>query len=395
VLIEFLPLCWEPVFMLPLLHRHILREISTATAMALALFVFVLLLSNAMGDIFGLVISGKLDVLLFFKLIALLIPYVTAYALPLGMLTGTLIALGRLSAQHEITAMKSVGVGLWQLASAVFLLSSLGVVLGLIVNLHYAPESRAAYKSLIASVVTENPMSFIEPRRFINEFPGAVIYAGEREGNRLGDIWFWKLNDAKQVELFMRGREGAVEYRKAENKLILTLRDGTTEQRKAAGEAGFTESGFNLLDFGELSFEWSLDAVFQKQAARPARVKDMTFAQQMERRKALMEQEVARGSGLSRERLEVQFHIQENCAYAFSVFSMAIFAVPLAIRVGRRESYANLGLALVIAMAFYAMMVAVSWMEGRVALRPDLLIWLPNIIFQSLGLYFLAQVNRH
>jgi lipopolysaccharide export system permease protein len=115
----------------------------------------------------------------------------------------------------------------------------------------------------------------------------------------------------------------------------------------------------------------------------------------MERRKALMEQEVARGSGLSRERLEVQFHIQENCAYAFSVFSMAIFAVPLAIRVGRRESYANLGLALVIAMAFYAMMVAVSWMEGRVALRPDLLIWLPNIIFQSLGLYFLAQVNRH
>lgn len=391
----FLALCWGLFFMLPLLHRHILREISTATALALGLFVFVLLLSNAMGDIFGLVIAGKLDALLFFKLIALLIPYVTAYALPLGMLTGTLIAMGRLSAQHEITAMKSVGVGLGQVATSVFFLSSLSVVLGLIVNLHYAPQSRAAYKALIASVVTENPMSFIEPRRFINEFPGAVIYAGERAGNRLGDIWFWKLNDAKQVELFMRGREGAVDYRKAENRLILTLRDGTTEQRKAAGEAGFTQSGFNLLNFGELSFEWSLDSIFQNQAARPTRIKDMTFAQQMERRKVLKERETVTGNGLSKERLEVQYHVQENCAYAFSIFSLAIFAVPLAIRVGRRESYANLGLALVIAMAFYAMMVAVSWMEGKVALRPDLLIWLPNIIFQSSGLYFLARVNRH
>ena len=89
----------------------------------MGLFVFVLLLGNAMGDIFGLIFAGKLDAVLFFKLLALLIPYVTAYALPLGMLTGTLMAMGRLSAQHEITAMKSAGLGMTQLASPVFFLS--------------------------------------------------------------------------------------------------------------------------------------------------------------------------------------------------------------------------------------------------------------------------------
>ncbi len=381
--------------MFSLLYRHLLREISTATALAMGLFVFVLLLGNAMGDIFGLIFAGKLDAVLFFKLLALLIPYVTAYALPLGMLTGTLMAMGRLSAQHEITAMKSAGLGMAQLASPVFFLSSLGVVAGLIVNLHYAPQSRAAYKNLIASAVTENPLGFIEARRFINEFPGAVIYAGEREGSRLGDVWFWKLDDSKQVELFIRGREGQVEYRKADNALILTLLDGTTEQRKTADDGGSGEAEFNMLDFGELSFEWSLDSVFEARAARPTKLKNMTFAQQMAHRERLKAEEVAAGTGLSKERLQVQFYIQQNCAYAFSIFSLAIFGVPLAIRVGRHESYSNLALALVVALVFYALMIAVSWLAGQVWLRPDLLIWLPNLIFQSLGLYLLARVNRH
>lgn len=381
--------------MLPLLHRHLLREISIATALAMALFVFVLLLGNAMGDIFGLMFAGKLDALLFFKLVALLVPYVTAYALPLAMLTGTLIALGRLSAQHEITAMKSAGLGLTQLASSIFFLSTLGVVAGLIVNLHYGPQSRAAYKNLIATAVTENPLSFIEPRRFINEFPGAVIYAAEREGARLQDVWFWKLDDSREVELFIRGREGQVEYRKAENLLILTLLEGTTEQRKKSSDASLQEAEFNMLDFGELSFEWSLGPVFDARSARPTRLKNMTFAQKMAHRETLKAQEAAAGEGLSKERMQVQFYVQQNCAYAFSIFSLAFFGVPLAIRVGRRESYSNLALALLVALVFYSMMIAVSWLEGQVWLRPDLLIWLPNIIFQSLGIYLLARVNRH
>ena len=94
--------------MLSLLHRHVLKEIVIATSMAMGLFIFVLLTGNALRDVAGLVASGKL-MQLFSSLLGLLIPYVAAYALPLGMLTGTLIASRRLSSQREITAMKSAG----------------------------------------------------------------------------------------------------------------------------------------------------------------------------------------------------------------------------------------------------------------------------------------------
>ena len=56
-------------------------------------------------------------------------------------------------------------------------------------------------------------------------------------------------------------------------------------------------------------------------------------------------------------------HIQKNFALAFSVFSLAVFGVPLAIQVGRKETYANLGIALVIAMTYYFLIIIVSWLE--------------------------------
>lgn len=380
--------------MLNLLHRHILREIIVSTALAMGLFVFVLLVGNALKDILELVVAGKMDGLLFFRLLGLLIPYVAAYALPMGMLTGTLMAVGRLSSQQEITAMKAAGVGLFQIATPVFFISTVGMVIGLVINLHYAPVSRVAYKQLMTSAISENPVSFIEERRFITEFPGAVIYTGSRDGKVLKDVWFWKLDNQRRVELFIRGREGHVDFRPEDNKLVLTLIDGTTEKRDADTPESFA-SELNMLDFGELPFEWSLDDVFGQKKSVKLKVKRMSFAQLMDMRETTLDAEAEAGSGLSKERMKVQFHIQKNCALAFSVFSLAIFGVPLAIRVGRKESYANLGIALVIAMTFYFLLIAVSWLEGYTALRPDLLIWLPNIIFQAVGMWMLQRANRH
>ena len=95
--------------MISTVHRHVLKEILLAAGMAMALFVFVLLVGNALRDIVA-VGCRKLSLAVCTKLLLLLIPYVTAYALPLGMLAGTLIAVGRLAADQKITAMKSAGL---------------------------------------------------------------------------------------------------------------------------------------------------------------------------------------------------------------------------------------------------------------------------------------------
>lgn len=385
-----------------LLHRHVLKSVIVATGLALALFVFVLLTGNAVRDIAELVAAGKLAPMVFLKLLGLLVPYVAAYALPLGVLTGTLVVFGRLSSQREITAMKSVGVGIYQIASPVLLLAFGGMVLAVLVNLHFAPQARLAYKRLLEEAVTQNPVKFIEPKRFIDAFPGYVIYMGGRDGETMKDFWIWELDEERRVRLFLRAREGTIDYDRSGNALVLTLEDGTAERREGANPETLAGREVRSLYFGELPIRLPLERLFGERGRKKADTDELTFAQLMAVRERELEKEAARGGDqpgaggeMTERRLEVQMHLHKNLAMAFSVFSLAVFGVPLAIRVGRGETYANLGVALAVAMSYYFLMVVVSWFEDNRALRPDLLVWLPNLLFQGAGLYLLRRAARH
>ena len=362
----------------------------------MGLFIFVLLVGNALRDVAELVVAGKLNFWVFLKVLGLFIPFVASFALPLGVLTGTLIALGRLSSQREITAMKSAGLSLYQIAAPVFLIAFVGMVAAVLVNLHYAPQSRVEGKALMADALTDNPVGFIEERRFIHEFPGFVIYMGGREGSVMKDFWIWELDEQKRVKLFLRAAEGILDYNEAEKALILTLKDGTAEQRDSENPEAFGDDMPDSLFFGELPIALPLDQLFgEGDRKRKLRTKEMTFAQLMDQRKGELDKEAATGESMTEDRLKVQVHIQKNFALAFSVFSLAVFGVPLAIQVGRKETYANLGIALVVAMTYYFLIIMVSWLEDIPALRPDLLIWLPNLIFQGIGFWMIYRASRH
>lgn len=380
--------------MLSLLHRHVLKEIVIATLMAMGLFVFVLLLGNVMKDVAGLVAAGKLDLVVFLKLLGLLVPYVAVWALPLGVLTGTLIALGRLSSQREITAMKASGVSLYRIAAPVFLIAFFGMLLGAVINLQYGPKAKVAYKQMMADAVTENPISFIEEKRFINEFPGFVIYMGARDGKVMQDFWIWELDDEKRVKLFLRAAEGELDYDRGANALTLTLRNGTAEQRDEDAPEALGETPMRSLFFGELPIELPLNEIFGEKTRRKVKTKELTYAQLMERRDEELALEAETGGPMTDVRSSVQVHIQKNFAMAFSVFSLAIFGIPLAIQVGRKETYANLAIALVIAMTYYFLMIVVSWLEEVPSLRADLLVWAPNLVFQSIGLFLMHRASR-
>lgn len=381
--------------MLPLLHRYILKEVLTATGMAMGLFVFVLLLGNLLKDVASLVAAGKLGIWVFLKLLALLIPYVASYALPLGVLTGTLISLGRLSSQQEVTAMKSSGMSLYQIAAPVFLISFFGMVAGILINLEYAPKSRIAYKRMMASAVSKNPTEFIEKRRFISEFPGYVIYLGDQEGTVMKDFWIWQLDEKQRVRRFFRARSGDLKFDREDDSLVLTLEDGTYEERDNRDPEALANASPRVLSFGKFPIRWSMSELLNEKNLKRAKIKELTFAQLMRARKAEIEKEKETGEGMSSMRMKLQMHLQKNFAMAFSVFSLAVFGVPLAIRVGRKESYANLAIALAIALSYYFLIIAASWFEGNQSLRPDLLIWLPNIIFQVFGFVMIRKAGQH
>ena len=98
-------------------------------------------------------------------------------------------------------------------------------------------------------------------------------------------------------------------------------------------------------------------------------------------------------SEIAQRKMMARTQLMSHLASAFSVFSLALLAVPLAVRVGRSETFVNASIALAVALSYYLMSSAAAWVKNPVY-RPDLLIWLPNLIVVAIAVMLLRRVSR-
>lgn len=376
-----------------LIHRHIFANVVLTCGAAVGLFAFVLMLANAMKDLLGYMLQGQIEVDTFVRLIGLLVPFVVSYALPMGMLTGILLVLGRMSSDREITALRSSGLSVAWLSAPILCFALMGVTLAAFVNFQFMPTARLAYQRELAGAVQHNPLSFIVPKTFIRDFPGVIIYVGEKQADLLKDIWIWELDKQKRVINSGRAATGWVRYDESKSKLVLSLDylQAEIHDRKDPEDPAKIRSGGST---DHATFDLLLDKLTGKQTVQ-VKTKWLTFPQLVDEWRRLNRPDPAVPEAERTQRLmRVQITIHEKFAMAFSVLSFALVAIPLGIKVSRKETSANLGIGLLLALGYYFVTIAVGWFDNYPALRPDLLMWLPNVVFQSLGLWMFYKVDR-
>lgn len=376
-----------------LLHRHIFANVALTCVASIALFGFVLMIGNVIKDLLGYVIAGQIEFTTFLHLLWLLVPFVVSYALPMGILTGVLLVLGRMSSDREITAIRASGVSVAGISAPIFFFALIGVVVSGAVNFYFMPQATMAYKRELAGAVQRNPLSFIVPKTFIRDFPGLVIYVGDMKGAQLKDVWVWKLDKENRVTQLHRAQSAEVHYDEANSKLQLVGHQVASEGRDKDDPEDFTKNPPMLL-----AEEFPRDLPIEHfTGQRTVRTKqkwqtlDMLLA---ERERLRQPDPNVPAAEREKQRIKVQTVIQEKASMAFSALSFALIAIPLGIKVSRKETSANLGVALVLVMAYYFATVAMGWFDKFPAARPDLLIWLPNIAIQSFGAWMFYRIDR-
>ena len=371
-----------------ILHRHIFTSVLFSCAVAAGLFAFVLIVGNAFKDMLGYMLAGQLSVGAFVHLVMLSIPYVCVHALPMGMLTAVLLVLGRMSAQQEITAMRAAGLSLGYVSRPIFLIAILGVFAGLAINCYYMPRSRTLSRQILNEAVRNNPLNFIVPKSFVRDFSGYVVYVNEKKGSVLEDVWVWRLDSQKRVQDFARARTGHVDYLEAQHKLVLTLKDSVViELRDAKNPEDFSVP-HPIATFEQTSVDLGFENLLGKQSFN-RKLSWLTFGELLDERKQM------EGSHASlQDRMPVLVALNEKIANAFMIFAFTIIAIPLGIKVSRKETTANLGLALVLALGYYFLNVIVGWLDNQPALRPDLLLWVAPVLTIALGTWLFRRVGR-
>lgn len=380
-----------------LLHRHIFANVALTCLASVGVFAFVLLIGNALKDLLGPALAGQLDLFTFLQLVALLVPFVMPYALPMGILTGVLLVLGRMSSDREITAIRSSGVSVAGISAPIFFFALCGVGVNLLVNFQFMPTARLTQQRMLADAVRQNPLNFIVQKTFIRDFPGIVLYVGEKKGdNTLKDFWLWEVDPQGRVKRFARADEGRIAYNEKDNNLTLTVERAQVEIRDEKDLENFTGvAGAPAME--RATFYLPLERLTGSRTVT-AKLKWLTFPQLYAEWKRLgapdpsltREQRAER----ERQRMKAQIVFHEKCAMAFSVLAFALLAIPLGIKVSRKETSANLGVAVALAMGYYFATVVFGWFDNKPQFRPDLLMWVPNIAFQTLGVWMFRKVDR-
>ncbi|MEO6874183.1 MAG: LptF/LptG family permease, partial [Opitutaceae bacterium] len=378
-----------------LLDRYIFKSVFFTCAAAVGLFAFIVLVPNIARDLLAYVLAGQLSAAAFVKLMLLLVPLAITYALPMGLLTGVLLTLGRLSADHEITAMRAAGLSLPRLTVPILFLAVFGAAIGLYFNFDSMPRARVEYHRELAQAVKVNSLSFIEEKTFIRKFPGLVIYVNEKDGTELKDVWGWELDDHKRVKRIVHAGNGHLEYDDNTNTIILSLFHVQMESRDEKNPENFTDTPVMIATERLEPLRLSLERFF-KPGSVHVKPDWMTFSELRAERVRLAQRVPPPGQAkdYARENMKLELVYQDKFNTALAVFSLALIGIPLGIKVSRRETSANFGVALLLTLTYYLLTVAVKSLDRHPEYRPDLLIWVPNLLLIGLGLWLFSRIDR-
>jgi len=375
-----------------LIDKYILKQIILYSLLCMGMFIFVLVVGKAIRDGQDLFIVGQVSLLMVAELLLMLVLYVINYALPLGFLTSILLVLGRLSAQREIVAMKASGISVYRIALPILVLGLIGTCLSVFINAYYAPYAKTTYMKNFKKAFQENPLQYIHERTFIKNFPGYIIYVDQKDNNKFFDCWLWEVDGSGNIKGFIKAKSGQFGFDSKSGDVLLTLYHGTAEIRDSNNLEDFQNTSVPILSYEEMSVRLPFGSLLNQSNPANKKLPMMTVFELLEKKK-LYSMEGGPDSRVKTMKIETE--IQRKFAMAFSVLALVLLAVPLGIKASRSETYANFGIAVILAIVYYGMMILVSWVDDEPQLRPDLLIWVPNLLFLGLGLYLLKKSNRN
>src|SRR5438552_17951844 len=209
-----------------LIQRYILRGIFRYSLLSLVLLTAILFAQQAVRYLEG-TFQGLLPIGFVNGVALSLLPSVLIFTLPMAVLAGTIIGLGRMGSDSELVAMRAAGVSTASLLLPPLLLGLIATLPSAYLNLHEGPQALRHVRTLALRGAIYNLDSPAEPRTFTTELPRYVIYV--RDGDKARGQWervFIQTPDAEHSTRVITARSARIDS-SAEKPEVL-LQDATT-----------------------------------------------------------------------------------------------------------------------------------------------------------------------
>lgn len=355
-----------------IIDRYIFKEIASPFIIILFVLTFVLLMGKIM-QIMDLFVNKGVGFFSIAKIIIFLLPSFMLFTIPIALLIAILIAIGRLSSDNEITALKTSGISLLQIYYPVAIASIITFIFTIVISYFIVPQSNFATKRLLFNVAQQKASIGLKEKIFNDNFKDFLIYAEKISSNNNymeGVIVSDKRMIGKQNTIF------------AEKALLVSDPESMKVKLKMENGSIHTVSSdlknYRKIDFK--SYDINLDlstflANFDKSAKSST---DMTMSELLEN----MKKPGMNGKDVR----ELYIEVHKKFSTPLVCIFFGLLALPLEIRNHRSVKSKGFAIGLIIVCFYYLLRIGGEAFAETGYLPVAIGVWTPNILFALIGI---------
>lgn len=364
-----------------ILNLYIAKKLAFTIAGAVFIMTFVMV-SGSLIKMIDLIEKG-MPIKSFITIIFLILPDSLTFSIPLGVLIATILVFGKLSGENEINAMRSSGIGLWQIISPGIILSLLLCAFCFYVHFYLGPVNNQKLRVLTKELAYQNPTLFLQAGEYLKlGESGNTIFIKKRKGQKLFGVRLLIYDNANQLKNVVYSLSGKLimhpKKKKFEMRLFnvhfnsITYKDGIPKNHY--GKAGESQYFF---DFNQK----------KKKASSVRKVSSLTLPALLVRLKILQEE------GRKRYFSKILFYLNKRIVFSLSPIVFYLIGMPLAIKTNRSETSYNIVISLGLVMFFYFFILLADAFRKKTGLHPEFIVWIPGIVYQIVGLVMLKKIT--
>jgi len=380
-----------PWHSIPLLDRWLLGQITPPMLFAISAFTVISLSVGVMFDLIRKIVEFGLPVFLALKVIFFSLPSFLVLSFPMAVLLSTLLAYGKLSANSELLALKSLGIKTSRIIAPAIALSIFMTGLTFYFNDNLVPRSNKLAEQTLRSGIGSS---------FSGE-KGKDNIMFSRYGSRINSS-----NKQTKINTFLTHIFYASWY---ENNMMkgVTLLDFSREDLQQILKAN--SARFDKENSSWIFSEGSIVSIDQSGQTTNIQFKEYTYpfvegplelariprdATEMSLKQALKAEEIYKKTGNLKETRRIQVRIQEKFTLPCACLVFGLIGSSLGSKSNLRSSKSQgFGLSVILILIYYVMSFVFSSFGVKGLFPPIIAAWLPVLISLGGGIYLLRKSN--
>jgi lipopolysaccharide export system permease protein len=366
-----------------IIDRYLLRETFPPFLVGVGVFSFVILMSQFLRLV-ELIVNKGVGVGVALKLILYLFPSILVMTVPMSVLLGALAAFGRLSADNEVTALKSGGISLWRLSWPVAGFSLFAFALTFYMIATALPAANQAFRGMMFEIVRGKASLGLTERVFNDDFDGLIIYVNQipvvenpvMKGILIHD-YRGENETPRREPLTIFAEEGWLMSDPKAKDVIFRLRNGSIHS------LGRDKLTYQHINFGDHDLHLSMLEELGGAINLPKGIREMTIGELQDKVREL------KGKGLPHWPPLVELHKKVALPFACLIFGFLGVALGVIFRKG--EKMVSFAVCIGVVIVYYIFLVAGEPIGKQGLLPAWLSMWAANIFFGIVTLFlFLA-----